>query len=192
MLKSVDLEKAVKASKELFESLNLSVLEETPLRFVKMLRDMTAYNNISNNEIADMVNKIFPLNSKAYSKNVVIVKNIDAFSMCEHHIALMYDMKISVAYIPTEFVLGLSKIVRMVDMVCKRLQLQERISSDIVEIMKILTKTEDVAVMIKAKHSCVTARGINNVSSETITTSFSGKFESDVNARIEFLNSIDK
>ena len=192
MLKSVDLEKAVKASKELFESLNLSVLEETPLRFVKMLRDMTAYNNISNNEIADMVNKIFPLNSKAHSKNVVIVKNIDAFSMCEHHIALMYDMKISVAYIPTEFVLGLSKIVRMVDMVCKRLQLKERISSDIVEIMKILTKTEDVAVMIKAKHSCVTARGINNVSSETITTSFSGKFESDVNARIEFLNSIDK
>ncbi len=191
-MKSVDLEKAVKSSKELFESLNLNVLEETPLRFVKMLCDMTAYNNISNNEIADMVNKIFPLNSKMHSKNIVIVKNIDAFSMCEHHVALMYDMKISVAYIPTEFVLGLSKIVRMVDMVCKRLQLQERISSDIMEIMKILTKTEDIAVVIKAKHSCVTARGINNVSSETVTTSFSGKFENDINTRIEFLNSIDK
>lgn len=191
-MKSVDLEKAVKSSKELFESLNLSVLEETPLRFVKMLCDMTAYSNISNNEIADMVNKIFPLNSKIHSQNVVIVKNIDAFSMCEHHVALMYDMKISVAYIPTEFVLGLSKIVRMVDMVCKRLQLQERISSDIMEIMKILTKTEDIAVIIKAKHSCVTARGVNNVSSETVTTSFSGKFESDINARLEFLNSIDK
>ena len=127
-----------------------------------------------------------------HSKNIVIVKNIDAFSMCEHHVALMYDMKISVAYIPTEFVLGLSKIVRMVDMVCKRLQLQERISSDIMEIMKILTKTEDIAVVIKAKHSCVTARGINNVSSETVTTSFSGKFENDINTRIEFLNSIDK
>ena len=191
-MKSVDLEKAVKSSKELFESLNLNVLEETPLRFVKMLCDMTAYNNISNNEIADMVNKIFPWNSKMHSKNIVIVKNIDAFSMCEHHVALMYDMKISVAYIPTEFVLGLSKIVRMVDMVCKRLQLQERISSDIMEIMKILTKTEDIAVVIKAKHSCVTARGINNVSSETVTTSFSGKFENDINTRIEFLNSIDK
>lgn len=191
-MKSVDIEKAVKASKELFESLNLSVLEETPLRFVKMLCDMTSYSNISNNEIADMVNKIFPLNSQTNSKNVVIVKNIDAFSMCEHHVALMYDMKISVAYIPTEFVLGLSKIVRMVDMVCKRLQLQERISSDIIEIMKILTKTEDVAVMIKAKHSCVTARGINNVASETVTTSFSGKFESDINTRLEFLNFIDK
>lgn len=191
-MKSVDLEKAVKSSKELFESLNLNVLEETPPRFVKMLCDMTAYNNISNNEIADMVNKIFSLNSKMHSKNIVIVKNIDAFSMCEHHVALMYDMKISVAYIPTEFVLGLSKIVRMVDMVCKRLQLQERISSDIMEIMKILTKTEDIAVVIKAKHSCVTARGINNVSSETVTTSFSGKFENDINTRIEFLNSIDK
>ena len=191
-MKSVDIEKALKASKELFESLNLSVLEETPLRFVKMLCDMTSYSNISNNEIADMVNKIFPLNSQTNSKNVVIVKNIDAFSMCEHHVALMYDMKISVAYIPTEFVLGLSKIVRMVDMVCKRLQLQERISSDIIEIMKILTKTEDVAVMIKAKHSCVTARGINNVASETVTTSFSGKFESDINTRLEFLNFIDK
>lgn len=191
-MKSVDLDKAVKSSKELFESLNLSVLKETPLRFVKMLCDMTSYSNISNNEIADMVNKIFPLNSQTNSKNVVIVKNIDAFSMCEHHVALMYDMKISVAYIPTEFVLGLSKIVRMVDMVCKRLQLQERISSDIIEIMKILTKTEDVAVMIKAKHSCVTARGINNVASETVTTSFSGKFESDINTRLEFLNFIDK
>lgn len=191
-MKSVDLDKAVKSSKELFESLNLSVLKETPLRFVKMLCDMTSYSNISNNEIADMVNKIFPLNSQTNSKNVVIVKNIDAFSMCEHHVALMYDMKISVAYIPTGFVLGLSKIVRMVDMVCKRLQLQERISSDIIEIMKILTKTEDVAVMIKAKHSCVTARGINNVASETVTTSFSGKFESDINTRLEFLNFIDK
>ena len=58
--------------------------------------------------------------------------------------------------------------------------------------MKILTKTEDVAVTIKAKHSCVTARGINNVSSETVTTFFSGKFESDINTRLEFLNFIDK
>lgn len=191
-MESVNLEKAVEASKKLFESLKLSVLEETPTRFVKMIRDMTSYNNISNGEIADMVDKIFPLNLQPHSKNVVIVKNIDAFSLCEHHIALMYDMKISVAYIPTKFVLGLSKIVRMVDMVCKRLQLQERISSDILEIMKILTKTEDVAVMIKAKHSCVTARGINNVSSETVTACFSGKFESDINTRMEFLNSLDK
>lgn len=191
-MKSVNLEEAAEASRELFKSLNLDVLEETPLRFVKMLRDMTSYNNVSNREIATMINKIFPLDSKIQSKNMVIVKNIDAFSMCEHHIALMYDMKISVAYIPTEFVLGLSKIVRMVDMVCKRLQLQERISSDILEIMKILTKTEDIAVMIKAKHSCVTARGINNVSSETVTTCFSGKFESDTSSRVEFLNSVDK
>ncbi|MGN1043247.1 MAG: GTP cyclohydrolase I [Acutalibacteraceae bacterium] len=191
-MKSVDLEKAIEASKKMFESLELNVLEETPARFVKMIRDMTLYNNTSNSEIADMVNKIFPLNLQPHSKNVVIVKNIDAFSLCEHHVALMYDMKVSVAYIPTEFVLGLSKIVRMVDMVCKRLQLQERISSDILEIMKILTKTEDVAVMIKAKHSCVTARGINNISSETVTTCFSGKFESDINTRVEFLNSLDK
>lgn len=182
---------AVKAVEHLFNSLDIKLPEETPQRFVNMMKFLTAYNNVSNKEIAEKVNKTFEIDSKTDSKNMVILKNIDAFSLCEHHIALMYDMKISVAYIPCGFVLGLSKVVRLVDMVCKRLQLQEKIGEDILEIMKILTKSNDIAVNIKAKHSCVTARGIQNVSSETVTNHFSGTFKESAEYQNLFLNSLN-
>ena len=74
--------------------------------------------------------------------------------------ALMYDMKVSVAYVPNGKVIGLSKIARIADMVSKRLQLQERIGTDIAEIMQEITGSEDVAVLIEGCHSCMTARGI--------------------------------
>ena len=182
---------AVKAAEHLFNSLDIKLPEETPQRFVNMMKFLTAYNNVPNKEIAEKVNKIFEIDRKTNSKNMVILKNIDAFSLCEHHIALMYDMKISVAYIPRGFVLGLSKVVRLVDMVCKRLQLQEKIGEDILEIMKILTKSNDIAVNIKAKHSCVTARGIQNVSSETVTNHFSGAFKKSAEYQNLFLNSLN-
>lgn len=182
---------AVKAAEHLFNSLDIKLPEETPQRFVNMMKFLTSYNNVSNKEIAEKVNKTFEIDSKTDSKNMVILKNIDAFSLCEHHIALMYDMKISVAYIPCGFVLGLSKVVRLVDMVCKRLQLQEKIGEDILEIMKILTKSNDIAVNIKAKHSCVTARGIQNVSSETVTNHFSGTFKESAEYQNLFLNSLN-
>jgi GTP cyclohydrolase I len=187
---NLDLVGAKRAIGVLFKSLNIELQDETPERFAKMIYDLTCYHNISNKEIAKILNKTFEMDNRTDLKNMVLVKNIDAFSFCEHHIALMYDMKISVAYVPKDFVLGLSKIIRLVDMVCKRLQLQERIGVDIVEIMSILTKSIDVAVYIKAKHSCVTARGIRNVSSETITTNFSGVFSEDDTIKKSFLNSV--
>ena len=182
---------ALKAVEWLFSCLDIKLPKETPQRFVDMMRFLTSYNNISNKEIAEKVNKTFEIDSKTNSKNMVIVKNIDAFSLCKHHIALMYDMKISIAYIPSGFVLGLSKIVRLVDMVCKRLQLQERIGEDILEVMEILTKSKNVAVNIRAKHSCVTARGIQNVSSETVTNHFSGIFKEKEDYQKLFLNSLN-
>lgn len=102
----------------------------------------------SNQEIADMFRKNFVQDSTENSQDMVLVKNIEIFSYCEHHLALMYDMKVSVAYIPRGNVLGLSKIARIADMVGKRLQLQERIGSDIAEIMELVTDSHDVAVMI--------------------------------------------
>lgn len=173
-----------------FKQLGIEVLEETPKRYVTMLDYLTSYQNISNADIAKEVNKVFDIDQKSNSKSMVIVKDIEAFSLCEHHIALMYDMKISVAYIPTNYVIGLSKIVRLVDMVCKRLQLQEKIGNDIVEVMKILTNSEDIAVYIKAKHSCVTARGIKNVSAETVTTNFNGVFVSESKNAELFLSNL--
>lgn len=187
---NINILPAIELTEKLFKSLNINLPAETPERFVKMLCYLTAYQNISNTQIAHMVNKVFEVDSPTNSKNMVIVKNIEVFSLCEHHIALMYDMKVSVAYIPNGFVLGLSKIVRLVDMVCKRLQLQEKIGNDILETMNMLIKSKDIAVHIKAKHSCVTARGIQNTSAETVSTHFGGIFLSDDNLRTSFLNSI--
>ena len=121
---------------------------------------------------------------------MVILKDIETFSLCEHHIALMYDMKVSVAYVPKGKVIGLSKIVRLVDMVCKRLQLQEKIAEDIIEVIGLLNGSNDVAVHIKAKHSCLTARGIRNPSASTVTTNFGGIFNENVRLQENFLNQI--
>ena len=186
----LDFKNAENSIKKLFECLKINLPDETPKRYVKMMYDMTKYQNVSNQEIADFVNKTFEIDIKTDSSNMVLVKDIEVFSLCEHHIALMYDMKISVGYIPNKFVLGLSKIVRLADMVCKRLQLQEKIAEDIVEIMKILTRSSDIAVHIKAKHSCVTARGIRNTSSETVTVNFNGKFLNDSCLKSSFLSSL--
>ena len=189
-MRSSEVDKAQKLTKELFECLGIRLMDETPKRFVGMMRYLTSYENISNEEIANEVNKTFEVDVQTDSKNMVVVKNIEVFSLCEHHIALMYDMKVSVGYIPQNFVLGLSKIVRLVDMVCKRLQLQEKIAEDIIDIMRILTKSDSIAVHIEAKHSCVTARGIHNVSSKTVTTNMGGEFLKSETLKLSFLENI--
>ena len=112
-------------------------------------------------------------------KDIVLVRDIPIFSYCEHHIALMYDMHISVAYIPNGRVLGLSKIARICDMAAKRLQLQERIGSDVAEIMTEAAGTADVAVIIHGTHRCMSARGIKKDAASTVTTTLRGRFETD-------------
>ena len=91
----------------------------------------------------------------------------------------MYDMKVSVAYIPKGKVIGLSKIARIADMVSRRLQLQERIGTDIAYVMSKVTGSLDVAVVIEGCHSCMTARGIKKNGSKTVTTTLKGKFKED-------------
>ena len=118
-----------------------------------------------------------------------MVKDIDIFSYCEHHMALMYDMKVSVAYIPRGRVIGLSKIARVCDMVGKRLQLQERLGRDIAEIISEAAGTPDVGVMIRGCHSCMTARGIKNVSANTVTATYIGAFRD--NAELKQLVKFD-
>ena len=126
-----------------------------------------------------MFDKTFEEDISSSSNDMVIVRDIEFFSYCEHHMALMYDMKATVAYIPKGKVIGLSKIARICDMVGKRLQLQERIGSDIAEIMQMITGSEDIAVIISANHSCMTARGIKKPSAKTLTTTLRGRFETD-------------
>ena len=135
-------------------------LKETPERVAKMFEEIFEGTKYTNDEIVSMFNKTFEDDVVSENENMVIVRDIDIFSFCEHHLALMYDMSVTVAYIPKGKVIGLSKIARICDMVSKRLQLQERIGKDIAYIMEKVTGSSDVAVLIKGKHSCMTMRGI--------------------------------
>lgn len=150
-------------------------LVETPERVAGMLEEMLEGIAYSNHEIAQMFGKTFAV-AKGEEDQVVVMKDITIFSYCEHHLALMYDMKVNVAYLPNGRVLGLSKIARICDMAAKRLQLQEKIGRDIAEIISEAAGTEDVAVMISGCHSCMTARGIRNASSKTVTACYRGQF----------------
>lgn len=152
-------------------------LRETPQRVANMYEEIFQGMNYSNDEIAEMYNKSFEIVSNTSSDDMVIVKDIEIFSCCEHHMALMYDMSVTVAYIPKNRVIGLSKIARICDMVGKRLQLQEKIGRDIAYIMSKITGSEDIAVLIKGKHSCMTARGIAKANSFTETSTFLGTFK---------------
>ena len=150
-------------------------LLETPERVARMLEEVLEGIQYSNHDIAQMFGKTFDVPNN----DTVVMRDITVFSYCEHHFALMYDMKVNVAYIPHGKVLGLSKIARICDMAAKRLQLQERLGNDIAEIISEAAGTPDVAVAISGSHSCMTARGIKNVSAQTITETFRGQFRTD-------------
>ena len=158
-------------------------LRETPERVARMYEEIFEGIGYTNDEIAEMFNKTFEAPKTSSKNDIVIVRDIEIFSYCEHHMAMMYDMKVTVAYIPKDRVIGLSKIARIADMVGKRLQLQERIGCDIAEIMQKATGSEDVAVLIRGKHGCVTSRGIKNVPAVTVTTTFRGRFENEAELR---------
>ena len=157
-------------------------LKETPHRVAKMYEEVFEGMNYTNHEIAQMFDKTFEddLSFSKENSDFVIVRDINVFSFCEHHIALMYDMKVTVAYVPKGKVIGLSKIARIADMAAKRLQLQERIGTDIAEIMQEVTGSEDVAVLIEGCHSCMTARGIKKTDAKTYTSTLRGRFQTDM------------
>lgn len=165
-------------------------LKETPKRVAKMYEEVFAGMNYSNHEIAELFNKTF---SEGMEDNeevhiepgrVVVMKDIDLFSYCEHHMALMYDMKATVAYIPHGHVIGLSKIARVCDMVGRRLQLQEKIGRDIADIITEITGSEDVAVTLEGCHSCVSARGIKKNNTKTFTAELRGVFRDDASLQL--------
>lgn len=162
-------------------------LKDTPDRVARMYEEVFEGMNYTNAEIAHMFDKTFSdeMDFESSSRDVVVVKDIQLFSYCEHHMALMYDMTATVAYIPNGKVIGLSKIARIADMVSKRLQLQERIGSDIAEIMQMVTGSPDVGVRIQGSHSCMTARGIRQTNAKTVTTTLRGRFNDDPNLQLE-------
>lgn len=158
-------------------------LVDTPARVARMYEEVFAGMNYTNHEIAEMLNKTFDDDVSSDSERIVVMKDIDLFSYCEHHMALMYDMKATVAYIPCGKVIGLSKIVRACELAAKRLQLQERLGRDIADIISEISESADVAVTIEGRHSCVTTRGIKNHNTKTYTAEYRGRFLTEESLR---------
>lgn len=192
-MKSIDTGKVEVAIKMLLEALGDNPeregLIETPKRVAKMYSEVFEGMCYTNHEIAQMFNKCFEDTSTG---DLVVIDDIPIFSYCEHHMALMYDMKVSVGYIPNGKVIGLSKVARIADMCGKRLQLQERIGTDIYEILKEILETDNIIVVIEGSHSCMTARGIKKVGSKTKTACCQGLFRTNSELRQEFYSLINK
>lgn len=185
---STKIEAAVKLIiNALGDDVNREGLKDTPKRVAKMYQEVFEGMRYTNHEIAEMFNKCF---EDTETGDLVIIEKIPIFSYCEHHIALMYDMNVSVGYIPNGRVIGLSKVARIADMCAKRLQLQERIGTDIYEVLKEVLQTEDIIVVIEGSHSCMTARGIKKVGSKTKTSCCMGEFRKNIALRQEFYSLI--
>lgn len=162
-------------------------LQETPKRVRKMYDEIFEGMKYTNKQVADMFNKCF---EDIQSDDLVTICNIPVFSTCEHHLATMYNMQVHVGYIPNGKVIGLSKVARIADMVSKRFQLQERIGTDIADILEMILDTKDIAVVIEGEHSCMTMRGIKKIGTKTRTATLRGQFDSNYNLRQEFYSLI--
>ena len=185
---------AVKLLLESFgEDINREGLKETPRRVAGYWKELLEGNEYTNQEIADKFTKDFEVSS-----NPLVVKEVkNVFSHCEHHLALMYNMKVVVAYVPVKLdngkykVIGLSKIPRIVDLCSKRLQLQEKLAEDIAECISLATGSNDVYVNIIGDHACVSARGAKS-DGFTDVTYLKGKFETNIALREEVERKINK
>jgi GTP cyclohydrolase I len=155
-------------------------LEKTPMRVAKAMQVLTrGYTQDPHKVLTDA------LFEEKYNQ-MVIVKDIDFFSMCEHHILPFYG-KAHVAYIPNGKITGLSKIARVVDIYSHRLQVQERLTEQVMQCINDTLKPQGVMVVIEAKHMCMQMRGVEKQNSITTTSAYSGVFESS-KTRNEFMN----
>ena len=147
-------------------------LKETPKRFAKMMLEQLEGEFYSDSDLVSKFGKCF----ETTGHGIVTCTNIPVFSHCEHHLALMYNMNVSIGYYPRTKVIGLSKMARIADMVAKRFQIQERMGFSIHRIMSAILSTDNVIVMIEGEHSCMTARGIKKPGAVTRTLHTSGVF----------------
>ena len=163
------------------EDLNRPGLANTPKRAAKAMQFLTrGYKQ----NLEDVINNaLFPSDSR----EMVIVKDIELYSMCEHHL-LPFIGKAHVAYIPEGKVLGLSKIARVVDMFARRMQIQEQLTTEIAETILSITGAKGVGVIIEAQHMCMMMRGVEKQNSSMKTSSMLGSFRNNPTTRAEFLS----
>lgn len=155
-------------------------LEKTPQRVAKAMAYMT--QGYEQNAV-DIINSA--KFEESYSE-MVLVKSIELYSMCEHHMLPFYG-KAHIAYIPNGHITGLSKLARVVDVYARRLQVQERMTDQILQAIKTALNPIGVAVVIEAKHLCMMMRGVSKQNSSTTTSAFSGEFQTNTKTRNEFL-----
>lgn len=190
-LSEANFNKIKNAVKDILEALGEDCshgeISNTPNRVALMYDEVFEGMRYSNREIAELFGRCFEI---PQTTDMVCLTDIDAFSYCEHHLALMYNVKVNVAYIPKKKIIGLSKIPRIVDMVSKRLQLQEKIGTDIADILELVLGTKNIMVVIKGEHSCVTTRGIRKPGTVTTTMCIRGEFKKNESLRKEFLSQI--
>ena len=156
-------------------------LQKTPQRVDRALRYLTSGYRMDATQILN--GALFDV---AYDE-MVIVKDIEVFSLCEHHL-LPFFGKCHVAYIPDGKVIGLSKIPRLVDMFARRLQVQERLTMQVAETINSSIRPKGVAVVVEAQHLCMIMRGVEKQNSIAVTSSMLGAFKEHQNTRNEFLN----
>ena len=157
-------------------------LQKTPMRVAKAMQVLTRGYEMDAHEVLRQA-----LFKEDYSQ-MVIVKDIDFFSLCEHHMIPFYG-KVHVAYIPNGYITGLSKIARVVDIYSHRLQVQERMTLQIKECIQQTLKPLGVMVVVEARHMCMQMRGVEKQNSITTTSDFSGAFN-QAKTRQEFMNLI--
>lgn len=170
---------------QLGEDVNRQGLKDTPKRAAKALRFLTQgyqqnLDEIINGAIFDSTNE-----------EMVIVKNIELYSLCEHHL-LPFIGKCHVAYLPSGKVLGLSKIARIVNLHARRLQIQEHLTREIAETVIQVTQASGVAVVIEAQHLCMMMRGVEKQNSVMTTSVMLGAFRENPSTRMEFLSLVGK
>ena len=199
--KKLDMPKVEEAVKNLLvalgEDVNRTGLIETPRRVAKYWAELLEGEDYTNAEIAEMFKKDFEVGFES----VVIKECNDIFSSCEHHMALMYNGQVYVAYMPVKVnpndpdspyrVIGLSKIPRIVDMCSKRFQLQEKLNADIAECIQLATGSKQVYVRSIMDHGCVSARGVHN-SGKTDTTYMTKELREDPEMRKEIESKVQE
>lgn len=158
-------------------------LKDTPQRAANALRYLTKGYSEDLNEIIN--NALF----ESDMSEMVIVKDIEMYSMCEHHL-LPFLGKCHVGYLPNGKVVGLSKLARIVDYFARRLQIQERLTSEIASCIYEITEARGVAVVIEARHLCMMMRGVEKQNSVMTTSVMLGEMRNNPSSRMEFLNLI--
>ncbi|MGC6469982.1 MAG: GTP cyclohydrolase I FolE [Flavobacteriales bacterium] len=158
-------------------------LLKTPLRAAKAMRFLTQGYNTTPSEILESA-----MFSESYSQ-MVIVKEIEFYSLCEHHL-LPFFGKAHIAYIPNGKIVGLSKLPRVIDAFSRRLQVQERLTNEIRDCIQETLNPKGVAIVMEARHMCMQMRGVEKQNSLTTTSAFSGVFLESEKTRTEFMNLI--